>query len=358
MYLGSHGGDVEEIARRYNLDKKSIIDFSANINPLGISEKCKEAMINAIENISVYPDITYFRLKESISKFENINLNNIFLGNGAAECIFNVVRAIKPKKTLIPAPSFSEYEQAVKSVDGEIKIHLLKEKNNFNFDEDFIEDIKEDIDLIFICNPNNPTGTLTKKEFIIKVIEKAKSVNAVVIIDESFLDFVFNEDRYTLKNNICDFDSLVIIKSLTKFFALPGIRVGYGITSNEKLMKKINKVSVPWNINIVAVEGSIASLLDKSYITKTKEYMENEKKNLYKEMKLYNGIKVYKPSVNYIFFKIESNIDLRKVLLERNILIRSCENYYGLDKRYYRIAVKSNSENKILVKKLKEVLDE
>ena len=358
MYLGMHGGDVEEVARRYNMDKKNIIDFSANINPLGISEKCKEAMIDSLNNINVYPDITYFRLKESISRFEDINSNNIFLGNGAAECIFNVVRSINPKKALIPAPSFSEYKQAVDSVDGEIKYHVLKESNNFNFDEDFIDDITEDIDLVFICNPNNPTGTLTSREFILKAIEKAKIVDAIIVVDESFLDFVFDEERYTLKNVINSYDRLVIIKSLTKFFALPGIRVGYGITSNMKIIKAIKKISVPWNINTVAVEGSIASLNDTEYIKKTRKYMEEEKENLYKEIKLHKGIKVFKPSVNYIFFKLESNIDLRKKLLEKNILIRSCENYYGLDSRYYRVAVKSNSDNKILVKLLKEVLNE
>ncbi|CDM68319.1 threonine-phosphate decarboxylase [Clostridium bornimense] len=358
MYLGMHGGDVEEVARRYNIDKKNIIDFSANINPLGISEKCKEAMIDSLNNINVYPDITYFRLKKSISRFENINSNNIFLGNGAAECIFNVVRAINPKKALIPAPSFSEYKQAVDSVDGEIKYHVLKENNNFNFDEDFICDITEDVDLVFICNPNNPTGTLTSREFILKVIEKAKIVDAIIVIDESFLDFVFEEERYTLKNLINSFDRLVIIKSLTKFFALPGVRVGYGITSNTKIMKAIKKISIPWNINTVAVEGSIASLNDTEYIKKTREYMEKERENLYKEIKSHKGIKVFNPSVNYIFFKLESNIDLRGKLLEKNILIRSCENYYGLDNRYYRVAVKSNSDNKILVKLLEEVLNE
>ena len=167
--MAVHGGNTEEIARKYKLNPSEIIDFSANINPLGISENVKKAMIDAIDKVVKYPDITYFDLKNSIGEFEKINTRNITLGNGAAEVIFNIVRALKPKKALLPAPTFSEYEEAILSIDGEIEYYNLKESKNFNLDNEFIGNIKNNIDIVFICNPNNPTGVLTTNEFIKKL---------------------------------------------------------------------------------------------------------------------------------------------------------------------------------------------
>ena len=141
--MAVHGGNTEEIARKYNFDSREIIDFSANINPVGLNENVKAAMINAIDKVVKYPDITYFDLKNSIGEFEKIDISNITLGNGAAEVIFNIVRALKPQKALLPAPTFSEYEEAIISVNGEIEYYKLKESNDFNLDNEFINRIKE-----------------------------------------------------------------------------------------------------------------------------------------------------------------------------------------------------------------------
>lgn len=354
--MAVHGGNIEEIARTYNVEAKEIIDFSANINPLGVSLSMKKAMISALDKVEHYPDITYYQLKTAISEFENINYNNISLGNGAAEVIFNIVRAIKPKKALLPAPTFSEYEEAILSVDGEIEYYNLKEKDNFILDDGFISAINEDIDIVFICNPNNPTGVLTKSSFIENVLAKSICTKTIVVIDESFLDFIKESDEYTSKKLLEKYENLIIVKSLTKFFAIPGIRIGYGMYINNDIKEKLNKVTVPWSINVVASEAIIAGLKNKDYIEESINYISEEKEYLYKRLQNIKYIKVLKPSVNFIMFKLLIDLDLREELIKRKILIRSCNNYIGLSNNFYRIAVRNKKENEKLIRELEKVL--
>ena len=352
-----HGGNVEELSRKYNLKKENIIDFSANINPLGVSDSVKKSIIEAINEIKIYPDITYYNLKNSISIYEKINSNYITLGNGAAEVIFNLVRVINPKKGLVLAPTFGEYEEALLSIDSEIEYYYLKEGNNWNIEQDIIEYIKDDIDIIFICNPNNPSGNLTNKELILKLLKKALKTNTIVAIDESFLDFVKDNNKYSSLEFIEEYKNLFIIKSLTKFFAIPGLRIGYGISSNKNLLDKFKSISVPWNINVLAEKSAISALKEEDYIKNTIEYIEKEKDNFYYELNKFNDLKVFKPSVNYIMFKIKRDIDLKEEMLKENILIRSCSNYNGLNKYFYRIAVKTKEENLKFIKLLKKILE-
>ena len=353
--MGSgHGGNVEEIARKYNLDEKSIIDFSANINPLGLSNNVKEEIIKAIDKVERYPDITYFNLKKAISKYENIKEDSIVLGNGAAEVIFNICRGLKPKKAYLIAPSFIEYEDALKSVDTKIDYYILKE--DFVINEDFLNNISNDLDIIFICNPNNPTGVLTSKDFLIKVLQKAVNTNTTVVVDESFLDFVENKNDYTTINEIDKFENLIVVKSLTKFFAFPGIRIGYGITNNQAYIEAINKSSISWNVNTLANFGAIKALSEKQYINDTILYIKKENEYLYNSLKEFKNINLYKGEVNFMFFKCLKSIDLKEELIKKGILIRDCSNYIGLNKGYYRVAVRKRCENEMLIKALKEVL--
>lgn len=352
-----HGGNIEELTRKYNLDKEKLIDFSANINPLGLNENVKKTIIETIEEINIYPDITYYNLKKSISNYEKIKSDYLTLGNGAAEVIFNLVRAINPKKALLLAPTFGEYEEALLSINSKIEYYMLNEGNNWDIDIDILDKINKEIDMIFICNPNNPTGKLTHRKLILKVLEKAKDYNCIVAIDESFLDFVKENENYTLINYIEDYKNLFIIKSLTKFFAMPGLRIGYGITGDKTLIKKINSISVPWNINVLAEKSAIKALEEKDYINNTINYIENEKDRFYYELCKFNDLKIFKPSVNYIMFKVNKKIDLKEEMMKENIIIRSCSNYIGLDDKYYRVAVRKREENEKFIDILKKILN-
>lgn len=352
MNLG-HGGNVSEISRKYNINKEKIIDFSANINPLGMSDKVKNEIIKGISTVEKYPDITYYDLKKKIGNYDNVKVENIFLGNGAAEVIFNIARGLKPKKALIPSPTFSEYEDGLKSVGAEVKHYIMNDE--FVLDSNFIENIKGEIDIIFICNPNNPTGMITTKEYLEKVIIKARENNTIVVVDESFLDFVRDEKNISVIRLIDKYDNLIIVKSLTKFFAIPGIRLGYGVTGNKEYIDKINRVAVPWSINAFANIAGIVALEETQYIEESIQYIEEEKEFLFNELNRFKKLKVYKGSVNFIFFKVLDCINLKEELIKKEILIRDCSNYIGLEKGFYRVAVKKREDNLKLIEGLKSI---
>ncbi|MGL5417011.1 MAG: threonine-phosphate decarboxylase CobD [Clostridium sp.] len=343
-----HGGNIEEIKRKFNLNE--ITDFSANINPLGINNKVKEAMIKEIDNIEIYPDITYFNLKKAISEYEEISIDNIFLGNGAAEVIFNIVRAIKPKRALNIVPTFSEYEEALGSIDCEIE-HYEMDKD-FILKEDFIDSIKN-IDILFICNPNNPTGKIIDKTLIKQILKKGLDESVTIVLDESFIDFLENKNEHSFIGEIEDYENLIIVKSLTKFFAFPGIRLGYGVTKNKEYLEKIKKVEIPWSINRIAQKAGEVALKRTSYIKATIENLNEEKEFLLESLNRFKGLQIFDGTVNFIFFKGKEN--LKELLLEKAILIRSCENYKGLEKGYFRIAVRKREENIKLINALEEI---
>ncbi|EGT3616649.1 threonine-phosphate decarboxylase [Clostridium perfringens] len=353
MNLG-HGGNVEELKRTYGLKEEEIIDFSANINPMGISEKVKDAMIRGLNSIERYPDITYYELKRELSNFENVDLDKIVLGNGAAEVIFNVARGIKPKKALIVAPTFSEYEDALNSVECKVNHYILK--NRYSLDNEFLEEIKEDLDIIFLCNPNNPTGALLEKDFSLKILEKAKNMDITVVFDESFLDFVENNEKYSVIEYLNDFHNLIVVKSLTKLFAFPGIRLGYGLSSNPKIIEKVNSVATPWSVNTVADYAGREALKEVKYIKDSIAYVKKENEFLYNGLKAFKEITVFKGAVNFIFFKLKNELDLREELIKQGIIIRSCNNYIGLDNSYYRVAVRRREENERLLEALSKIL--
>lgn len=353
MNLG-HGGNVEEIKRVYGLKEEDIIDFSANINPMGISEKVKEAMIRGINSIERYPDITYYELKKEISSFEKVDLDKIVLGNGAAEVIFNIVRGIKPKNALIIAPTFSEYEDALKSLECKVNHYILKDR--YSLDNGFIDEIKDDLDIIFLCNPNNPTGALIEKDFSLRVLKKAKEMDIKVVFDESFLDFVENNEKYSVIEYLDDFNNLIVVKSLTKLFAFPGIRLGYGLSSDFKMIKKINSVATPWSVNTVADYAGREALKEVKYIKNSVAYVKKENEFLYNCLKDFKDINVFKGAVNFLFFKLNRKLNLREELIKQGIIIRSCNNYVGLDNSYYRVAVRRREENERLLEALSKIL--
>lgn len=350
-----HGGNAKEISRKNKIQYEKIIDFSANINPLGMPGSVKKAIIEGIDEVEKYPDITYFELKCAIGEFEKISKDNLILGNGAAEVLFNVVRGINPQNTLILAPTFSEYEEATRAINGNIIYYKLKEKNDFYIKEDILDYITYDLDLIFICNPNNPTGVITGKELLEKILIKAKEYGVKLVIDESFLDFI--EGSLSMISYVNEYENLIIIKSLTKFFAVPGIRIGYGICSDTSLKEVIEKTSPAWNINILAEIATKVGIKDENYINKSIKFIRKEKEYLYNELKEIKGLKVYEPSVNFILLKTLNKINLKNELLKNNILIRSCNNYQGLDDDYYRVAVRTHEENALLVSSIRNIFE-
>ncbi|MDO4301172.1 MAG: histidinol-phosphate transaminase [Clostridia bacterium] len=341
-----HGGDI------YTYNKK-VIDFSANISPLGVTENIISAIEKSLCEISNYPDVEYRELREAIAEREKVSSESIICGNGAAEIIFNLVQALKPKKVLFIFPSFAEYEQAVNTINAKKRYYYLSEKNNFNLTEDILGFIDNTIDLMFICNPNNPTGTVIKKELLLKIADKCKACNSILLIDECFMDFVYDCNNYSMVNNINSYNNIMILKAFTKLYAIPGLRLGYGISNSGKLVEKIYNCRQPWNVSVVAQAAGIAALRELNLPQKVREYVKTEKDYIMREFSELN-IKFFDSKANYILFK--ANKELDKELLRHNILIRNCSNYKGLKYGYFRIAVKNHADNKKLIDSIKQVM--
>lgn len=372
-----HGGNVEAIARQYGLREEKIIDFSANINPLGPPSKVIKALKENLSKIARYPDPETIKLREELSKYLKINPENIIVGNGAVEVIYLICRTLRPRKALIVVPAFSEYESALGSVGCRIKFFPLKPKDEFRLNiKELLREIKG-IDLprsflhsetlynqkgrglLFLCNPNNPTGELINKADLLKIIEVARKRGVFVVVDEVFMDFVESAEAETLIYETVEKDNLFIIRSLTKFFALPGIRIGYGI-GNKRLLEKLKIHKEYWSVNVLAQIAGIAALKDKEYIKKTKKLIPKERKFLYHRLSKINGLRPYPSVANFILCRLSTNrvnsAIIRKKLLQKNILIRDCSSFRSLNNSYIRIAVRTHKENLHLINSLSNIL--
>ncbi|SFA92780.1 L-threonine O-3-phosphate decarboxylase [Acetitomaculum ruminis DSM 5522] len=340
-----HGGDV------YN--KSGVIDFSANINLAGIPKGISDAAKAGVDFSIHYPDVKCRKLKEAISDYIKIPTDYIRCGNGAADIIFSMVFAKKPKKALMPAPSFYEYEQALRAVDCEIEYYILKEENEFSFDDGFIDALDDTFDIVFICNPNNPTGRLSSPEYLRKLLKKCSENNVLMVLDECFNDLIEEPEKYTIEKDILDNKNLLVLKAFTKIFAIPGLRLGFGLTSNKELLEKMAEVSQPWSVSVPAQMAGVAALKETEYVKKSKALIKEEKEFLLSEFDRL-GIKVFGHGANYIFFKSIDN--LSEMTKERDILIRDCSNYVGLKNGYYRIAVRGHEDNVKLISLFEELL--
>ena len=337
-----HGGDVYH--------HQGCIDFSANCNPLGTPRKVKEAIIESLDHINDYPQVGCFPLKKAIAEYEHTDFSQVICGNGAAEVIFTLCRAVSPKKALVPAPTFAEYQQALYSVGCQVEFFYLDEKKQFRLDEDFMLALTPDLDIIFLCNPNNPTGLLAEKEVLKKLLDRCRQLDIFMAVDECFLDFVPEPEKYTLKEYLKDYENLFLFKAFTKRYAMAGVRLGYGLCGNGKLLEKMESMCQPWNVSSLAQAAGLAALKETAYVEEGRQVTFQELDYLKKELSAL-GYPVYPSQANYVFFKGPE--DLYEKLEKRKILIRDCSNYTGLCKGYYRVAVKNHEENRALIQALK-----
>lgn len=337
-----HGGDIYR--------NKNVVDFSSNCNPFGPPEGVKKAIKEAAEEIGFYPDVLCSELKDGLSESLNIKAENIVIGNGAADLIFSVVNALKPEGALLPVPSFAEYEQALKSAGCNLKYYELEESKAFEPGVEILNLMDEDTDIIFLCNPNNPTGVITERELLTKVLDDAKEKGIFVVLDECFLDFIDGGEELSFKKSLDEYPNLFILKAFTKLYAMAGVRLGYGLCSNENVMNKIASARQPWSVSNLAQKAGVAALKEKEYVKTCLEALYRERQWLFDELhKL--GIKTFASKANYIFFKHRDT--LYDECLEKGILIRDCGNYRNLEAGFYRIAVRTHEENEKLINTLK-----
>lgn len=328
------------------------IDYSANINPFGMPERVKKAAVRGIEDSVYYPDTECVSLRKQIGQKEKITEKNIVIGNGAAELIFALCQTLRPKKALLAAPTFQEYEQALHSVQCECIYYDLQEERDFQLENrEYINKITQDIDILFLCNPNNPTGELLNREQVTEIVETCNKYQVFCVIDECFLDFC--KDGESMVSEWKVYDYLFILKAFTKLYAMPGLRLGYGLTGNERILSGMKENLQPWNISMPAQYAGIAALQETEYVKMSLQVIEMEKEYLLQEMKE-NKLcrKVYASKANYIFFQAEP--ELGQAMLERGFALRNCSNYRNLGEGFYRIAVRLHEDNEALIQCWKE----
>lgn len=349
-----HGANVDNMAKKFGKNENDIIDFSSNVNPHIISNLGKY-VLEGLEKSRSYPDINYTNLRNNISDYIKVDSELIIPGNGATEIIYLLMKSIK-RRLAILNPTFSEYGRGAKLNNLEIIDFHLKEENNFSIDLDEIQKNMDKFDSLFICNPNNPNGKVKDlNELLDLMIENDK----LLIVDETFMEFVGEEEKYSLINKIEQTPNLFILKAVTKFFGMPGLRLGYGVTSNKQIINNIYEYKEPWTINSFAENLSNYLFKDKEYINGSKDYYINERKFMLEELRKISRLKVYDTDTNFVLIKLDDDEanSLKLELFEKyNILIRDASNFIGLDKSYIRVAIKSHNDNKVLIESLRKIL--
>ena len=354
--MNSHGANIFEIAKNEGIEIKDIRDFSSNINPLGPSKKSLDELKNNLNLLSSYPDVDYVDLKKSISAYADCKSENIVLGLGSTEILKDAINFFAPKISMILSPCYSEYERELKKISSKIIEYNLEEKNNFkiNLDE-IIKTINEKkVEFLIFANPNNPTGTILKSKEIEKILNETA---AKILVDETYIEFT-NKDVYSSTSLTKNYKNLIVVRGTSKFFALPGIRLGYGISSNEELLNYFKEKEILWQINSVAEICGKVMFSDERYIDEVYEFIKSRRDYFYKEISKIKNLKVFESYGNFILIKILKDINstsLREKLLVDGLVVRDCKSFKNLDNSYFRICILDDDANEKLLKKLKEI---
>jgi len=342
MQRYEHGGNIYD-------GSKIILDYSANLNPLGMPAQVQQAIASNPARFEVYPDPECRELKRAIAAYHQVSSADILPGNGADDMIYRLAFAVRPRQVLLMAPSFSEYEKSAAAFGADIRYHELKAENNFTVTEAVLQDITEQTDLVYICTPNNPTGITVPLTLIEKIAQRCQVCSAVLVVDECFICFTGKASCVPLLEK---YPSMAVLEAFTKRYAMAGLRLGYLISKNHDLLLKLKNCGPCWNVSGPAQAAGIAALTTKDYLADSMKIIAEESAYL-KQRLIELGIKVFPSEANYIFFFSEK--PLYELLKERGILIRNCDNYPGLTHGYYRICVHTHEKNEKLIQILREV---
>lgn len=341
-----HGGEVYETP--------GLLDFSANINPLGTPPAVKKAVEAALPLLSQYPDPYCRELVAAISDYENIPKEQILCGNGAAELIFSLCQALRPEKALLLAPSFSEYESALRSVGCRVERWRLPEEQGFALTEDFLEALNQfDGSLLMLCNPNNPTGQVIERGMMERILSACRRKDIFLFVDECFLDLTEGGEALTLKGALSGRENLLLLKAFTKSYGMAGLRLGYCLSGNSRLLGRMGRSVQAWNVSLPAQLAGAAAFKEQAFLNRARAIIHAQRPILAAGMERL-GLTVIPSRVNFLLFYSER--ELRGPLLERGIQIRSCANYPGLTEGWYRAAVKLPEENQRLLTAMEEIL--
>ena len=370
-----HGGNIFQFAHEQRIEPYEVVDFSANINPLGPSQRGLDALNAQLRYISHYPDATNDDVLNAIADTYGMDKHQITVGNGAAELLYAICRLPGYTGAFVPAPGFSEYKEALEASKIPVRDIFYRPREDDNgkpyFEvpylalETFAAELKgqDGRIIVFLGNPNNPDCTLLDKDHIRTVASMLKDANSLLVIDESFIDFVGNDplqdNEHSMRSLVNEFDNIIVVHSFTKFYAVPGLRIGAAFT-NETLITQLQQYIPSWSVNTLAQAYTKAALNDVDYIKRTKQELNEERAFMYNALDAIEGITVYPPSANFMLFQVNQegitanyiNEELKKY----NMIVRNCDSYVGLTNHWVRIAIKDHDTNIKLVDKLTDIL--
>lgn len=346
-----HGGDWAGYQTEYS---KMPLDFSANVSPLGLPEGIQQAIIQALPMADRYPDPLCRALREKLAQLHHLPSEMVLCGNGAADLIFRLVLAARPKTVLLTAPTFAEYAQALKLVDCNTQYFVLQQETKFAVTEEILEHITPELDMLFLCEPNNPTGRTTDSKLLHRILLRCADTGTRLIIDECFNEFLENPAAHTLIRKLTDYPNLVILKAFTKWYAMAGVRLGYILCKDTILLDAMSRSGQPWSVSTLAQAAGLAALEETAYSTELKALINIQRPHLKAGLQKL-GCKVIPGEANYLLF-CHPDTELAGKLRTHGILLRDCANYRGLGPGWYRTAVRTRAENDIFLHTMKEVL--
>lgn len=348
----THGGDWAGYEAQYG---ETPLDFSANISPLGLPEGVRAAVIGSLAQAAGYPDPLCRALGQAIAQAEGVDPDWCLCGNGAADLIYRAVLARRPARALVTAPAFSEYEAALDLAGCATDRFLLREEADFGLDSGFLEAIGPETDMVFLCQPNNPTGRAVPRALLAQVLERCRAVNALLVVDECFCGFLDQPEAFTMNACLGLYPNLLILKAFTKLYAMAGLRLGYCLCSDRALLEGMRNAGQPWAVSGPAQAAGIAALGETGYVEAVRALIRTERPRLAAELSRL-GFRVVPGEANYLLFHTKT--PLIRPLRERGILLRDCGNYHGLEAGWYRTAVRLAEENRRLIAALEEILKE
>ena len=349
-----HGSDLEKIETIYGIKKEEIVSFSANVNPLGISPKLKNTLSDHIDAITTYPDREYNDLRQCIADYCGTQKENIIVGNGSTELISLFIQITHPKKAFILGPTYSEYEREISLEGGKSTYYPLHSHNDFGLDlEDFTSHLNDDIDLLILCNPNNPTSTCINRKDMRVILDVCKQHDIYVMVDETYIEFTEHYDEVNSVPLTAYYNNIIILRGTSKFFAAPGLRLGYAITGNSDLLSHINQYKNPWMINSLAEIAGRIMFSDEAYIKETKDLISTERKKMYEALSQSEKYQPFYPNANFMLIKILDDDLNSSILFDRCIrekmMIRDCSTFPFLDDKFIRICFMNPKDNEHLL---------
>ena len=347
----THGGDVLTASARYG---GPVLDCSANLNPLGMPPAVGEAAAEAARRAAPYPDPLCRELRAAIAAHDGVAAEQVLCGGGAADLIFRLAYALRPRRALVTAPAFSEYEAALSAAGCAVARYPLTRERNFDVDGGILEAVEPGVELVFLCTPNNPTGRLIDQELLLAAAEKCRGLGAVLAVDECFLPLSCGGPG--LAPYLKEYPNLLLLRAFTKSYAMAGLRLGYALCADTALLERMSAGGPPWSVSTPAQAAGLAALTQcPHWPEKARAFLEGERPALAEGLSAL-GLDVVPGQANYLLFRAAGAADLKEKMVTQGVLIRSCANYHGLGEDWYRVCVGQAEQNERLLAALREVL--